>query len=427
MIEMTAEGKTTSSSSIAGYDFIKEKVKSLNLLQAEPGEDKLIAELGKCLNCGVCLPSCPVLEATSFDVFLGPRSMATTLSRVNPDFWNVKDLVYSCSECGACEEICPEKVPVPEIVSAIRAKIFKLRPEIIPESHKVMHKNLSRYGTSLVPEDEQLRIDLAESAVKDLGLPYKRDIYKESADVVYFAGCISTHRSLEIRESGKLTLEKLGTDYTLMKNEACCGLPATLIGDVELASKLAASTFERVKQVGAKTVVATCAGCANTLQNSFTKLESNSGIRVKHLTEYLVEDVGLDKVMKLAKAKQGKKKETIERVAIHPACHLTRHLSRRIQDYIIEVAKTLPGVEVTTRNIRQQCCGAGGLLSTYKPNVASKITSARLKEILQQGKNPQRIVAPCPTCVIRLSEEVSNSSLMTKVEDLTVLLAKKIV
>jgi Fe-S oxidoreductase len=410
-----------------GTDFIKQKMKSLDLLQNKSGEEKLIADLGRCLNCGICLTACPVLEATSFEIFAGPRSVATALSRVNPSFWNVKDVIYTCTECGSCQEICPDKVPIPRIVDSLRAKIYKLRPDLIPEAHKTMLRSLSENGTSIPPEGEDLRADLAESAMKDLGLPYKKDTFKNSAEVAYFAGCLSTHRALEIRESGKLLLEKLGSNFTLLKDEGCCGLPAALIGDEELALKLAKSAFDKVKQVGAKTIVATCAGCANTLKSSLAKIEPNSRIQVKHLVEYLVEDVGLSRLSKIAKSKETRRKPLTEYVAIHPACHLSRHLSRRIQDYIDDLAKTFPGVEVTTPNSRSRCCGAGGLLSSFKPEVANKITDARLREILEQGKNTTKIVAPCPTCTIQLGQGVANSSSNTRVEDLTVFLATRLV
>jgi glycolate oxidase iron-sulfur subunit len=424
----TSEKTTTASTSgPTGTDFIEQKMKSLDLLKNKPGDEKLVADLGKCMNCGLCLTACPVLEATSFEIFAGPRSMATTLSRVNPNYWNVKDVIYSCTECGSCQEICPEKVPIPSIVDYLRAKIYKLRPSIIPEAHKAMLTNLSEHGTSIPPEDDDLRTDLAESAMRDLGLPFKKDMFKKSAEVVYFAGCLSTHRALEIRESGKLLLDILGVNFTLLKNEECCGLPATLIGDEELSAKLSKSTFEKVKEVGASTIVATCSGCASTLQNSMRKTYPNSGIRVKHMVEYLVEDVGLPEISEIAKSKERRKKSEAEYVAIHPACHLSRHLSRHIQDYAFELVKAIPRIAVTTPNTSGKCCGAGGLLSSFKPDVANKITNARLQEILDQGKNTTKIVAPCPTCTIQLGQEVANSSSNVKVEDLTVFLARRLI
>jgi glycolate oxidase iron-sulfur subunit len=410
-----------------GTDFIEQKMKSLNLLKNKSGEEKLVADLGKCLNCGICLTACPVLEATSYETFAGPKSIATTLSRVNPDFWNIKDVIYTCAECGSCQEICPEKVPIPRIVDSLRAKIYELRPDLIPEAHKTMLRYLSENGTSIPPEDQDLRADLAESAMKDLGLPHRKDAFKDSAEVAYFAGCLSTHRALEIRESGKLLLDKLGSNYTLLKDEKCCGLPASLIGDDEMAYELARSAFDKAKQIGAKTMVATCAGCANTLQSSLARIMPDSGIQVKHLVEYLVEDIGLDRISKIAKSKDSKKKPAVEHLAIHPACHLSRHLSRRIQDYIVELAEVIPGVELTTLNTRNKCCGAGGLLSSFKPDIANKITKARLQEILEQGKNTSKIVAPCPTCTIQLGQSVANSPYNMKVEDLTVFLARRLI
>jgi glycolate oxidase iron-sulfur subunit len=425
---MSATKKESSAQVASGFDFIKEKMKELNLLENQPGEELLLSQIGRCLNCGICLSSCPVLEATSFDVFPGPRGIATTVSRVNPDFWDIQDLVYTCTECGSCQEICPEKVPVPQAVSSLRDKIFRLRPDQIPSGHKEILKNLSQHGTSLPPEDEGLRSDLAESAMKDLGLPYKKDVYKGQAGVVYFAGCISTHRTLEIRECGKLILDRLGVNFTLLKDVGCCGLPASLIGDTELADRLASSVFDKVRQVGAKTIVATCSGCANTLQAYVNRIRDGAGIRVKHLAEYLVEDVGVQRVTSLAKANEsGKKSRGAENIAIHSACHLSKHLSRRVQDYVIQLAEALPRVQVTTPNTRQKCCGAGGLLSIFKPDVSNKITSARLQEILEQGKKLEKIVAPCPTCVIQMSQGLSNLAPEIKVEDFAVLLARRII
>ena len=422
---MLTKGKEVAGSSTSGIEFIEQKIRSLDLLKGELGEEKLLAELGKCLNCGICLSACPVLEATSFDLFPGPRAMATTVSRVNPSFWNIRDLIYTCTECGSCQEICPDKVPVPAIVSWLRAKIFKLRPDLIPEPHKQMLKNLREYGTSLPPEEEGLRGDLAESAMKDLGLRYMKDTYKASAKVIYFAGCISTHRALEIRESGKLVLDKLGVDFTSIQNENCCGLPASLIGDTDLANKLATSTIDKAKTIGASMIIATCSGCANTIQEAITRIAPGSGLRAKHLVEYLVEDVGTKRISDLAKSNEDKKNPN-ESIAIHSACHLSRHLSRRTQDYIMELAKVLPKVEITTTNARQKCCGAGGLLSTYRPDVSNRITDARFEEIFEKGESPSKIVAPCPTCVIQLGQAASNQSLSVKVEDFAVLLAKKI-
>jgi Fe-S oxidoreductase len=422
---MSARGKEVAGNGTSGIEFIEQKMKALDLLKGEPGEEKLLAELGKCLNCGICLSACPVLEATSFDLFPGPRAMATAVSRVNPSFWNARNLIYTCTECGSCQEICPEKVPVPAIVSWLRTKIFKLRPDLIPESHKQMLRNLREYGTSLPPEEEGLRTDLAESAMKDLSLPYRKDVYKTSANVVYFAGCISTHRSLEIRESGKLILDKLGVDFTLIQNENCCGLPATLIGDTELHNKLASKTIDEAERVGARTIITTCSGCANTIQEDITRIAPNSGLRAKHLVEYLVEDIGTKKISNLTKSKEGKKK-TNERIAVHSACHLSRHLSRRTQDYLVELLSCLPGVDTATTNARQKCCGAGGLLSAYRPDVSNRITGARFEEIFHEAGKPSKIVAPCPTCVIQMGQVASSLSPPIKVEDFTVLLAKKI-
>ena len=81
-----------------------------------------------CINCGLCIQHCPVVAAVGVQRFSGPRSIGVELSRSPPEFWSTADIVYLCTGCGTCREVCPKNVNIPEVVNMIRTRIFDHRP-----------------------------------------------------------------------------------------------------------------------------------------------------------------------------------------------------------------------------------------------------------------------------------------------------------
>lgn len=81
------------------------------------------AALG-CIRCGSCLNVCPVYRAvgghTYGSVYPGPIG-AITAPWLTPSR-DSKRLPYASTLCGACEEACPVRIPIPEILLHLRAK-----------------------------------------------------------------------------------------------------------------------------------------------------------------------------------------------------------------------------------------------------------------------------------------------------------------
>ena len=85
------------------------------------GRTKLLPDRGKrqslyCIRCGACLNTCPVyrkIGGHSFPwVYSGPIGAIIT-----PQFMGVSHepgLPFASSLCGACGEVCPVKIDIPE-------------------------------------------------------------------------------------------------------------------------------------------------------------------------------------------------------------------------------------------------------------------------------------------------------------------------
>jgi L-lactate dehydrogenase complex protein LldF len=80
-----------------------------------------------CIRCGACLNACPVYRQTGGhaygSVYGGPIGAILT-----PQLQSMKhsqSLPYASSLCGACYEVCPVKINIPEILVHLRAKVVE--------------------------------------------------------------------------------------------------------------------------------------------------------------------------------------------------------------------------------------------------------------------------------------------------------------
>ena len=78
-----------------------------------------------CIRCGACLNACPVYQQVGGhaygSVYPGPIGAVITpqLSGLKP----AAQLPYASSLCGACREVCPVKIDIPELLLHLRAEV----------------------------------------------------------------------------------------------------------------------------------------------------------------------------------------------------------------------------------------------------------------------------------------------------------------
>lgn len=79
-------------------------------------------EILRCLRCGACLYACPVFRQVGGHgygtVYSGPFGSVLSPS-LEPDEFG--DLAFASSLCGRCEEVCPVKIPIPEMLLRLRS------------------------------------------------------------------------------------------------------------------------------------------------------------------------------------------------------------------------------------------------------------------------------------------------------------------
>jgi len=401
------------------YEYVKGTLKEEGIVPYTKHELGAVKSVENCINCGLCINHCPVIRAVGVDRFTGPRGIAVELSRSPPEFWASIDRIYLCTGCGTCREVCPKNVNIPEIVNLMRARIFRLRPDLVPKSLHDQNNILKKHNLAFVPwENPEEKHESRDMRLERLGLPFIEDRVTIGADVLFYPGCQAEERAQEVRESAKLILEHFSVNYTLLDEMSCCGLPSTLIGDHEKSADLSKKLLEKIKKLGIKEIVTTCAGCTSNLNELAVK--ENWGIPIYHMLEYLVETIGLDTLSKEFEKTGG----AHEKVTVHDPCHLIRHTSRQVMDYAHMILEIIPQVEIRESILHDSCCGGGGLVGRHSPDVARGVVEANIEAIEETGA--ERVVTPCPLCTAQIEENLFRAGSKIDVDDLTVFIAKSL-
>jgi L-lactate dehydrogenase complex protein LldF len=102
----------------------------LHIVLMDNGRSKMLAhpttrQSLACIRCGACLNACPVYQQIGGhaygSVYPGPIGAVITPQLIG--LKKAAQLPYASSLCGACREVCPVKIDIPELLLHLRAEI----------------------------------------------------------------------------------------------------------------------------------------------------------------------------------------------------------------------------------------------------------------------------------------------------------------
>lgn len=106
--------------------------REFHLVLLDNGRTKVLADHhGRqalyCIRCSACLNICPVYERTGGhaynSVYPGPIGAILTPQLAGVE--NAESLPYASSLCGACYEVCPVKINIPEVLIHLRGEVVR--------------------------------------------------------------------------------------------------------------------------------------------------------------------------------------------------------------------------------------------------------------------------------------------------------------
>ena len=96
-----------------------------------------------CIRCAACLNACPVYRQTGGHAYgsIYSRPIGAILTPQLQSMQHSQSLPYASSLCGACYDVCPVKINIPEILIHLRARVVAAGKA--PTSEKIAMKTAS--------------------------------------------------------------------------------------------------------------------------------------------------------------------------------------------------------------------------------------------------------------------------------------------
>lgn len=357
------------------------------------------------LKCALCLKMCkfvcPVASVVRREPVYPPNKalivhlIASKLVDINEEGDVLAKYLYLCTTCGLCstEPWCGLKISMPEIIESARTYLVSLNkvPENLLEVEKIAKKNYNPYG-----EPNAQRFSHVNAK------------FSSNADVAYFIGCTTAYKRPEIANATINILKALNIDFTLIKEEQCCGSPLLRLGFSETAKELAQHNVSAIESIRVGKVVFTCPGCYRAFKKDYPEIGVEVPFEVCHISEFLIEQID-EKDLAKVNCKMF--------VTYHDPCHLGRHLG------IFDPPRKLLGKmgykikEMSWNRKSSKCCGAGGGLLHISKEVSKNVARKRLEEALET--EAKILVTACPLCKTRF-DGITNGKI--EVKDITELL-----
>lgn len=386
---------------------------------------KMLLDAATCTECGRCQTQCPSwntgkpLSPKLFVTDIRDAAVANASYLQDPDTFatdttysdvdllklvgdsNVihPDVLWSCTNCGACVEQCP--VDIEHIDHVVNMRRFQVLAESdFPSELVGMFKNLEVKGNPWGRNNAERASWITEARRDGIEVPVFGEDAKSFDDIEYlfWVGCAGA-----FDDDGKRTtravvelLHTAGVKFAVLsKAERCTGDPARRAGNEFLFQQLALENIDTLNGVfsgvpkGQRKIITTCPHCFNTFRNEYPDFDGYFDVfHHTQLLNRLVRDKLLTPIPRGPKDRKP--------ITYHDPCFLGRH------NKVFDPPRELLGatgadlVEMPRNRNEGFCCGAGGARMFMEENLGTRINENRAAEAVATGA--AEIAVGCPFC-----------------------------
>ena len=406
-------------------DIEDEEAESFGLGKVCELNRKQVLDLYACTECGRCEEQCPadmtgkplspkrVIQDTKHDLFdqsqiILAKDYDSVVPLVHDASPISQDVLWSCTTCRACEDICPVDIQHLDIILEARKYQVLMASSFPPEMQETF--------TSLENQSNPWGFgsDARGDWANGLDVPLMTD--NPDADILYFVGCAGSFddRGKKIARAMAHVLKKAAVNFAILgEEERCNGDVARRAGNEYLAQMMISENVEILNQYRPKKILAACPHCYNTIKNEYPQFGARYD--VVHHAEFLLELVH-----------QGRLTTNggfgIENLTFHDSCYLGRW------NGIFEAPRQLLRFSSNDANLIEMkrsaaeglCCGAGGARMFMEETIGKRINHERAQEIIATGAT--QVAAACPFCITMLTDGIADNNGSVEVKDIAEIL-----
>jgi len=392
---------------------------------------KGLLDLGTCTECGRCQSQCPawatgkplspkqvILDLRDHAFAKAPYLLATeeerahlpadVLAEAARPLVGTKeengvidpDVLWSCTNCGACVEECPVDIEHIDHIDGMRRHQV-LVESAFPTEATGMLNNLERKGNPWGMAEDRRADWITEL---DFEVPVVDGVIPDGIEYLFWVGCAGAleDRAKKTTKAIAELLHTAGVTFAVLgPAEACTGDPARRLGNEFVFQMLAQQNIETLNEAGAgrdkgRKVIASCPHCFNTISREYPQLGGDyEVIHHTQLLAKLVEDGKLTPVNSID-----------EKITYHDPCFLGRH--NKVYTPPRAIIDAVPGTraeEMHRCKGQGFCCGAGGARMWLEERIGTRINNNRIDEAL--ALNPDTVSTACPYCMVMLGDAIN--------------------
>jgi Fe-S oxidoreductase len=384
---------------------------------------KGMLDLATCTECGRCQSQCPawvtgkplspkqvILDLRDHAFATAPYILASESERENlpqdvlalaakplvgEDGVISPDVLWSCTNCGACVQECPVDIEHIDHIDGMRRHQV-LVESAFPTEAQTMLRNLENRGNPWGLPEAQRAEWMTEL---DFEVPVVDGVIPDGVEYLFWVGCAGSleDRAKKTTKAIATLLHQAGVKFAVLgPAETCTGDPARRLGNEFVYSMLAQQNVETLNEAGVKKVIASCPHCFNTISREYPQLGGN--YEVIHHTQLLASLVADGRLTPVTPID--------EKLTYHDPCFLGRH--NKVFTPPREILDAVPGVkaeEMHRCKERGFCCGAGGARMWMEERIGKRINTERIEEAL--ALDPDTISTACPYCMVMLGDAVN--------------------
>jgi len=381
---------------------------------------KSVLDLYACTECGRCEEQCP---AAMTGKPLSPRRVVhdakVDLLRqsdaiLNRSFESIQplvregapitgDVIWSCTTCRACEDICPVNIQHLDLLLEIRKHLVLMEASFPPEMQDTfisLENQSNPWGFG-----SDTRADWA----KGLDIPLVCD--RPDAELLFYVGCAGSFddRGKQVSQAMARVLKKAGIDFAILgEEERCNGDMARRAGNEYLAQTMIRENADVLNRYRPRKILTGCPHCYNTLKNEYPHFGAR--FEVLHASELLLQ--------LLREGRLEVKTGLREPVAFHDSCYLGRW--NGLYDAPRAILKILDGGgglrEMRRSRDKGLCCGAGGGRMFMEEKIGKRINAERVDDLIASGAG--MTAAACPFCITMLRDGLADRGSRVGVKDI---------
>ena len=379
---------------------------------------KQLLDLYACVEPGHCQEVCPayatgkplnprsLIKDLKFNLLangpliLGKKEPSLPLIAESGEGSIAEEILWECTTCGACMEVCPVKIEHVRHIIDMRRNLVQLKAKF-PDELLNLFENIEQRSNpwGIAPSER----------VKWASEIEARPFSATETEFLFYVGCAGAFDARSRRTTLAVTriLDAAGISWGILgKDEFCCGDSLRRLGNEYVFDRMAQDNIKSFAQRGVTKIITQCPHCYSTLKNDYRQYGAE--LEIYHHTEFIY------KLIQNGKLKLNRVPD-LGKLVFHDSCYLGRY--NQIYEVPRQVLAAVTGHKPTEMDLhknRSFCCGAGGGRMWMEESLGKHINTARVEQALE--KDPQTICVCCPYCMTMFEDGLKDKNITEQVQ-----------